>query len=459
MPDIYTEVTLEEFSNRLAEKLGDAGKVFWPDAELTELLNEALQTWAAFSGYWTERKLLTLRAGVTIYDLPAEAELSATLGYTATQPTLLRQIKRVLLEPDASGSYEEQFDNPSVAFPSACQSAYERWLLMSGLITRYQELAGQPVIPLPERHLEFRFVEWKARPAVDPTTHFYTRLLETTTDSTYYDFYAVNGQPKAYVPLMQPVNSVRVLPTPEDVGELAFFNLQLPTPTELESQAIPIPPALNWVLKYAALQILFGVDGQVRDPFRAQYCESRVADAEVLGRNFPATYNAWLNGVPIRLGTLRDLAARYPYWHTDTGTPRSIALLSWNHLIAHPTPTSAMLASAPQTLELELQTAPPILVDPTDTVQLPRNYHELIVNFAHHLAMLKLGGAEFTKTMSAYRELLEAALDYNSRLRQQQSSLWLFKKRATADYQRQPRFGDARDDEQGQLNMKQGGRG
>lgn len=437
---VYTEVSLAELKSRLAAKLGDPGLVFWTAGELTGYLNEALATWQAFSGYYTERWTLELQAGQGIYDLPTE--VNSPLAYTATATDLIARAKQVLLEPDTSlATWLEQYPSTQLdAARAALRSNYERWLRDTGLITKYQELAGAELIELPERNLELRHVDWKAEPGINPLTHYYTELRETQADQTRYTFYYANKQPRAYISLSQPLNSVRLFPPPEDIGKLAVFNLELPSETALDSSPLPIPPALDWVLKYGMLEHLFGFDGQCRDPYRAEYCARRYEDSLILGRNYPAVYNAWLNGRGIVVGGIKDLAARRPRWRNELGTPKVVGLVSWNHLVVSPIPQAEDL---PLTLELEIQSRPPQLSSDTDVVQLPREYHELILDFAKHLALLKTSGAEFAASLGSYKDLLTTAMEFNNRLLARQADLWLFRKRATEDQRSKPRWQDS----------------
>jgi len=284
---VYTEVTLQNLRERLAARLGDAANVFWLSSELDSYINEALLTWGAFSGYYTERFDVTLLAGQAIYDLPSLT--GSPLAYTVLTNDLITSVKQILLEPATDGTFLDQYpSDQTTALKFAARSNYEQWLRDTGLITTYQELTGQEVVALPERNLEIRHAEWKAEPSPTTSTHYYTELRETQSDQINYTFYFQNGQPRGFVSLTQPLNSVRLYPPPEDIGKLAIFNLQLPTQDDLDMLAIPIPNTLGWVLKYSMLKDQFDFDGQCRDPYRAEYCDKRYEDALVLGRNYPS---------------------------------------------------------------------------------------------------------------------------------------------------------------------------
>jgi hypothetical protein len=454
---VYSEVTLADLVSRTAEKLGDVAEVFWLHDELVGLVNEALATWQAFSGYWTERVEVPLVGSQWVYDLPGVVD---ELAYTTTADDLIIRVKQSLLEPLIVDEFYDQLPTLDQHVLFALRSAYEKWLRDAGLVTVYQEIAPvADVVTLPEQNLGIRYCEWKAEPAVAVTSHYFTELRETQTDQVDYTFYRVLGQPKGYSVLNQPINSIRLYPTPEDIGKLALFNNQLPSATQLEVGAIPIPPGLDWVLKYAMLAELLGHDGQARDPYRESYCRQRYADSLVLGRNYPGIYNAWLNGITVRIGAISDIAARRPRWHSDLGQPVVLGAVSWNHLVVTPAPTAASLITTPITLMLEIQSTPPVLVSGTDVVQLPREYHDMLVDYVVHLALLKTSGAEFQASIGAYKNMLLAAMDFNSRLLAKQSDLWLFKKRSTQDYQRRGRdVVEGHAGETGEVVVKGGGR-
>jgi len=363
----------------------------------------------------------------------------------------------VLLEPSTLlATFLNQYPSPQLDDAQfALRANYEQWLRDTGLVTTYQELAGTEVVELPERNLELRHVEWKAEPTPTVTSHYYTELRETQADQLNYTFYFTNGQPRAYDSRTQPINAVRLYPPPEDIGKLAIFNLQLPTQGDLDTQVLPIPPALDWVLKYAMLQDQFEFDGQCRDPYRAEYCSKRYEDSLVLGRNYPGVYNAWLNGRPLVVGGIKEISSTRPRWHSTVGVPQVVGLVSWNHLVVSPVPSTAQLVDNPLTLTIEVQSRPPQLSGAADVVQLPREYHEMLVDFAAHLALLKTSGAEFAMSLGAYKDLLEAAMEHNDRLLARQPDLWLFKKRATKDQQSKPRWQDDKKlDETGMLGGK-----
>lgn len=447
----YTEITLLALRERLAAKLADPGMVFWVAGELDGYLNEALNTWAAFSGYYTQRWDLPLVAGQAVYDLPAVT--GSPLAYTGLCDDLIVRAKQVLLEPATLASFLEQYPAAQLdSFKSAVGKAYEEWLRDTGLVTKYQELAGQEVVQLPERSLELRHVEWKAEPTPTVTSHYYTELRETQADQVNYSFYFTNGQPRAYDSRTQPLNSVRLYPPPEDIGKLAIFNLELPSAADIAMLPIPVPTSLDWALKYAMLADLFEFDGQCRDPYRAEYCQKRYEDSLVLGRNYPGVYNAWLNGRPITVGGIKEISAIRPRWHSTVGVPQVVGLVSWNHLVVTPVPSAAQLTDNPLTLTLEVQSHPPELSADTDVIQLPREYHDMLVDFAAHLALLKTSGAEFAMSLPAYKDLLETAMEHNDRLLARQPDLWLFKKRSTKDQQSKPRWQDDKKlDETGML--------
>jgi hypothetical protein len=58
----------------------------------------------------------------------------------------------------------------------------------------------------------------------------------------------------------------------------------------------------------------------------------------------------------------------------------------------------------------------PVPVNNTDFIQLSRNDLDAVIDYAQHLAALKMGGAEFTATIPLFQRFMAQAALYNSKL-------------------------------------------
>src|SRR5947207_12105179 len=93
----YTHTTLGILKSQLASRLGDSGRVFWPDTELGHYLTEALRTWGSLSAFWRERAGFATAASTAFYLL--QTQLSGLLGYTVTDRSVILDLLDHLMEP------------------------------------------------------------------------------------------------------------------------------------------------------------------------------------------------------------------------------------------------------------------------------------------------------------------------------------------------------------------------
>jgi len=276
-PTPYNTITLLELRSRLAAKLGDIGNAFWVSAELTDLLNESIQTFQAWSGFYTQRVTIPLVSNQTIYELP---EVVPELQYTTTVAGLVQQIRRVLLETDAMyPGYTSQLDTPQPSIEWAVRVAYENFLAATHLIQQWFDVAipapGDGLVEFPNTKLQINQLYWGNIPATPAIPKVYTQLHTTDVDNTqgYTHYASAATTPKSYVQYTQPANYIRLFPSPSDLGRLVGWMTNNLTPASLLSNPIPIPDSLAWVLKYSALEYLFSLDGQSRDLIPRRHCD------------------------------------------------------------------------------------------------------------------------------------------------------------------------------------------
>ena len=81
----------------LAARLGDPGKVFWTDAELTDYILDALRTWNAYSDFYRGRATFSTVDEAPFYDLRTVAP--TMIGATLTTRDVVRRVCTYLLEP------------------------------------------------------------------------------------------------------------------------------------------------------------------------------------------------------------------------------------------------------------------------------------------------------------------------------------------------------------------------
>lgn len=381
--------TLADFRAKIAKRLDDAGMVFWSSQELRDLINEALLTFQAVSGYTVKTKEIELEVGDWKRDLGSDV----VVGYS--DGDLSEVLRLALLEP---GSYVDQYPSLPTMYSSAILNTRRDWQEATKLQVSYRTLDASGIfIDLGLGHLLPIHVEWK------PYARTRRRRLDREDQQgMIYTGVPNLGKPHSYS--IQATNQMRLIPSPDEVGEIEIFEI-------VESDSIP--HAMRWALKYGALAQLLATDGQMRDGQRAEYAKKRYEDAKMIAMGLPLYRNAFLNEKPLAITSLADLSSQETQWRETTGTPKMVVGVGWNEIVVYP-----KLAGGASSVQLKLDVYVPEadLSGDLDLLWIGAEYEKVIEDFVIHLAMFKVSGAEFAATMGAYEELLKAAAGYNNKL-------------------------------------------
>src|SRR5712664_62400 len=99
----YAFLSYLQVRQALAQRLYDASKLFFADAELKAYILEALQTFNALARFYRQEFVFNTRNNVTWYDLGDTVNLPNTLlPRTVTDLSLLNTIEYHLLEPQTT---------------------------------------------------------------------------------------------------------------------------------------------------------------------------------------------------------------------------------------------------------------------------------------------------------------------------------------------------------------------
>jgi hypothetical protein len=174
-----------------------------------------------------------------------------------------------------------------------------------------------------------------------------------------------------------------------------------------------IPDDWSWVLKFGALSDLFNRENLAKDLLRAEYCSKRYQDGLALLNAASALLGLRVNNIPLDIDSLKNGDYFNPGWQAAThGSPQSAYVAGLNLIACQPAPDSDGAYSATAHV---VQNAP-VPVNLTDKIQLSRDDFDAILEYAQHLAALKLGGEEFAATLPLYDHFMKRAGVYNSKL-------------------------------------------
>ena len=417
----YTHVTWAQLKTLLSERLSDSVKTFWTDTELGLLLGEALRTFAVLAGYWRERSTVALTSGTFIYALQSQTAGSPTLasliGPTLTDRDLIQQLQFALLE-----SASTQASWPGTAMfvyndvVNAVANRRNQFLADTGcfLTSSTQAVASPPVgrQPLSELIIGVRRVAWLG---ASPYGYYSTMWASDERSLTAADssWNTDSATPDAWSILASPPITLQLAPLPIASGTLSMLTINSKAFTPASSATVlDVPDNLAAAVKWGALADLLSMDGPARDLPRAAFCQQRYEQFVAMGRYLPCVVHAEVQGVSTIPVSLQELDASEPNWMNSSSTPADVALAGWNIMAVNPVPD----ANGPYSVTLDVIRNAPVPSSDGAQVQIGREQLDMIVDYAEHLAMFKVGGAEWRATELQARQFTTQALAYNKRL-------------------------------------------
>lgn len=412
---------LSEAITEISTRLGDENNVFWTEAELYAYLCESLRVLNAFTGFWRTQYVVTLTA-------PFTQNWFSTAGagprqQTLTDTSLYDLIEYHLLEPATGATWTgtNQF-----AITDLWQSMSRRRneiLQLAACNMGEQALAVIPntaTVSLPDVMLDVRRTRWA------PATGLGSPATLDRADVIAYQRFTYNydqtNQPPLRWTLLNGLEAALAAS-----GELLALQLDTlaPTPSQVQVLAIEGGPDFNppggnpllmpddwaWVLKFGALADILSKEEEGRDIPRAQYCRQRYEQGLKAMQVLPWMTQALVNGLPVDIISVAA-ADRFNYeWQSNAAAFPGLVLGGVDTYSIAPYPTT--------TISLALtvvQNAPIPANVPTAPIFLSRDALEAVLLEATHLALFKMGGAEFKESLALHKGFTDYCAKTNARL-------------------------------------------
>jgi len=419
----YTLTSLGTARAALRLQLQDpsATNPYWADAELNGAIVEALRTWQALTGFTRDRATMTTgvpgTGGNGFIDLAASGVLTAKFfDYNVTDVTVWNSITPTLLEPTTipyAGT--DQFSQSQIL--DAISQSRDQFLLDTGSVITRTLITNpaQPIsrVALPQSMIDVRRVAWLNNVGGNLTFTTLWRFDEYQADAFSNSWPVAQNLPTGFSVSVTPPITIQFIPPSNDPATTNTEILSVSTgPTlTLGGIALGVADDFFYGIKYGALASLFGADGQARDLQRAQYCEQRYAEAVTIARLNPSVLQA-VNGTNVLLaGSVADEDFYNNNWQNlPPAAPQRIAMAGRNLLAVIP------FSDNPYAVVLDFIRNMPVPVVDGDFLQVGNEKLNMILNYAQHIASLKMGGAEWQATMVFYQDFLKAASIDNARL-------------------------------------------
>lgn len=419
----YAQTTFAQAKQRLANNLGDPGKVFFTDHELGRYLVEALRWWGLTAQYFRETGRIKTVSGQSFYyienSLKDGTDTILLQSLSVTDRDLINDINYALMEPQiiswpGGWAGTEMFSLEEIV--EHIQDSRDEFLKLTACIaSSYDLVATQSRLNLPTDHIRILRADVRPQSDVEPLPMWAVDQSQLT--STYRSTsFPEDELPTAYAVSYTPQLVVDVWPPPQVTSVVNIQGVRSGatlTPTA-SSTIVAVPDDSTVLLKYRALADLFAGDGLTRSPQMAEYCEMRYQDGlEAMGLYLSVL---WANDGGAR-GVISSVAQWdqvRPEWRYETpGEPDSVAQLNWNTLGVRPVP------DAEYAITLESIRKAPIPTSDSDFIQVGREHIQAIYDYAQHVALVKSQGAEFAVTMPLYESAKQTAQDYREQIASQ----------------------------------------
>jgi hypothetical protein len=419
----YNHVTFAQAKQRLANELGDPGKVFFTDNELGRYIVEALRWWGLVAQYFRETGRIKTVSGQSLYyienSLKDGTDTTLLQGLTVTDRELINDINLALMEPQISawaGGWigTEMFSLDDLT--SAIEESRDEFLKLTACISSGYDLGiTQSRVDLPSDHIRILRVDVNENGSAGPLPMYVvdqSQLVSTVRETSFPE----QRRPRAYAVSYSPQLTMDVWPPPQVPSTLNIQGVRSGvTLTPMSSATtLLVPDDASVILKYRTLMDLFSGDGLARAPQMAEYCERRYAEGLEAMANYLSVL--WLNdgGPRGAVSSVAQWDQSRPDWRYLTpGSPRSVSQLNWNTIAVRPRPNAEYV----MTFETIRKAILPSVDG--DFIQVGREHMQAIYDYAQHVALVKSQGAEFEVTMRLYESAKQTAEEYRQHIASQ----------------------------------------
>lgn len=412
---------LATFKSQLANRLNDPDMIYWTSDELLAIIHEALRTLSLLTWYNGYRLECTPNGAFqNLYTIDP-----MRLGMTMTDREMINRMQYDLMENITADwisgwAGTDQFNLADLTH--ALQKRRNRFLSETGaVITRITNgditLTNDGIIKIPDSIIDVRRVAWKD--SVGYRNLWRVAEEEMTAFDPSWTTPAVQD-PLYYSELAIKQAHMQLAPAPSALNDMELLTLSAGADFQpsLEATAMGVNDDMAWIVKWGALAEVLGGDNPAKDPERAAYCEKRYQHGLQMANNYTTIIAARIGDTPIQVVTLAELDAYNGDWQKATpGAPQMVATAGLNYVAFSPP------ADGSTTISLDITRTAQLPWGDSDFIQLGRELYSPVLDYCVHLAMFKVGGAEFQATMPLLENFFEMCSNYNKRM-EACSRLW-----------------------------------
>jgi hypothetical protein len=434
----YTYVNFGALKAALLQRLQDTyvgytsstGSGFVSPTEAGEYIKEALHVLNAQAAIWNQDYVINFDLGSSWFSLDTPG---SPRRRTLTDTELYNLIEYHLLEPATGGTWTGTAQYNITGISQALDFRRNELMQISGANTFNVTSIASPTstnrTQLPDTALDLRRVRWVPNPLSPPayTIPPYALFRE---DTPAFDAYGVQDildvdNPDSYSvtanhPLEFDVNTIPPVPGQWDllVISSAVNPLSPPASTSME-----LPNDWCWVPKWGALADLMSNSPEGADRMRAKYAIQRYERGKKAMLALPWLVRASAARVPTDTPSVEEADAYVVDWEENwPGDNPQLVVGALDLVAMAPFADSGGYGAGgyggggyggggyggwtalPISFVVTVVANAPIPTLDADNIQLARDGVDAVLAYAQHIAMFKLGGAEFAQTMPLFEQ-------------------------------------------------------
>lgn len=408
--------TFGALTTALLQRLQDTSGVFTGTAEAKLYLEESLRTLNALSPIWNADQLLSFNPGDTwkTLDFPGsvrERSLNDTDLYVMMQYHLL--------EPPTGGIWTGTTQFNITSMSEALQYRCDELLQASAAnMISFQQPSPTSTnrTVLVNTIMQLRRVRWIPDPTKGVAPYALGREDLLTSRAYGNNLILTSSPPDSYMVTSTPPFMFDCSSIPNIAGEWDILALQSgPNLSPPVATGIELPNDWCWVAKWGALADLLENSPEGTDRQRAKYCLQRYERGMKAMMELPWLLGAVVSRVPCGVTSVQEMDAYAQDWEDvwPLGDPQIVVGgMDVVSLAPNVIPTGQTISSV-----LTVVGNAPIPIDNADVVQLSRDGVDAVLGYAQHLAMFKMGGAEFANSLPLYQQFEAYCAATNDRYR------------------------------------------
>lgn len=407
--------TLNTMSVDVLSRLGDSDGVHWTTQEIKDYIVDALYTFGAIGNYWKKSLVCSSTPDQVYYDIgtiitnpPNMIDRSLTVNY------IVNLINHHMIESLSDASpISECFSLSDILV--IIRNKINEMQLAAGLIVTKQTypVSSPPIngLVLDSNTIEVLRVVFRDD---SNTAYILWQDSEDTISASQSNFKELGIIPRWFAYLLGDTEYFLSIFPPANVnGELDLLVVQAQTTLVDTASLLILPNNIIPYIRWGVLYELFNRDGRLQDKARAGYCLKRWQEGIMIAQQYTAILKVYVNDKPAWLDSVSNIDKANSNWMRQTAadTASYIGLIGNNIFMPNKVP-SANTQSWTFTTVINA----PIPTSDDETLQIKDEYYDTFIAYVYHLAQVKDGFSEITRTNHYMENFIQAGIQYNDRM-------------------------------------------